>query len=162
MMGIFTTHKSKNLLIILLFLLNVGLLVALWLPRTLGPPPLRKPGGRVQKINQFFKQELDLSKEQTTQFLASSEAHRERIREARQGLRANRKALMETMITQGPATPILDSLLNGILSQHQVYESSIVQNYQELWNICNPDQRQKLSEIFKETLRPPRPRHRPR
>ena len=157
-MSNFTNDKTKNIAILLLLILNIGLLVALWLPRKMGPPPLRQPENRAKRINQFFQDELDLNEEQAAKFLASSLAHHKRVRNSKEATRSSRKKFMETMILDDPFASKLDSMVEEIVVHHRAFEASIKQNYQELWNICTPDQREKLSVIFRETLRPPRPR----
>ena len=154
-MSIFTDQK-KNVLIILLVLLNLFTISMVWFGRNKDGPP--RPGKK--SFIHLFKKELNLNEDQLKEFERLIDQHRKRVNPIVR--KANRKEIIEAITMEVPDTARALMLAREVGEGEELMQTLLIEHYMALRSVCNAAQKEKLRKIFKETVRRPGPKPPPR
>lgn len=154
-MDIIAKNKTLIWVIVILSVLNVITLSSFWfmylkrpriMPRNdqMPMPPDRMRGD----VDDFLRQELNLTNEQSEKFEQMQREHFKQIDDIFQQIRDTKKSLMDDTFVDSPDKQIVDKLISEISGHFAEIEKLHYQHFTELKSILNKDQQDKLREIF--------------
>lgn len=149
----------KNIALVALLLMNIGLVLMLWLqpmphqrmPGKDGAPPPRRAEG-------FLVKALDLDAEQRAVLKALRDEHFETTREIHKEGRATKRAMFDALLASSPDTIVARQLAAEYGDHLQKIDESLIQHYLDIREICTPEQQEELRKVFRKAIRRPRPR----
>ena len=134
-----TSKNWSNVIIIVLVLLNLVLVsLMVFKPR----PPRPNP----QRLVQHLKRSLDLSEEQSTQFLGLIEEHQEIMQRNRQRLRKFREDLPETANMTAEAK---EKYLDQIADLERKQAAEVAAHFSDLKELLTPEQFEQFKQLHK-------------
>lgn len=148
----------KNIALVALLLMNVGLVIMLWLqpmphqrgPGDSGPPPRKAEG--------FLVKALQLDAEQRGMLKELREEHFETTREIHKDVRATKRAMFDALLATSPDTVAALQLAAEYGDLMQNIDEMLIQHYLDIREICTPEQQEELRKVFRKAIRRPRPR----
>lgn len=137
--------KNKLIAAILFFLMIMnGVLLYLVLSE---PTHVKKPP------HDFIIKELNLTGEQTQEFRMLEGEHRIRMRTMDGQLREMRHILFSNTQNENFLERKRDSIVELMGWLHKQKDMEVFNHFKRIGDICTPDQRKKLEEMVKESLR---------
>lgn len=149
----------KNIALIALLLMNIGLVIMLWLQPM---PHERSPGGKLppppRKAEGFLVKALKLDAEQRGTLKALREEHFESTREIHKDVRAAKRAMFDALLASSPDTATARQMAAEYGDHLQKIDELLIQHYLDIREICTPEQQEELRKVFRKAIRRPRPR----
>ena len=147
-MNYFKENRWITYLVAVLVVLNISTLAMLWMQNSKQHRGKDRMERRGDKKNRMAKA-LNLTESQVQQFESLKEAHREDVKELRKNIGAKKELKMEALTTNPSDITTLGQLDQAIGNLHVEMEQSLNQHYNDLYAICNDEQKELLKERFK-------------
>ena len=148
-MNYFKENRWITWLVAILVVLNISTLAMLWMQSNRGHRGKdrmeRRDGGKKERMAKALK----LTDSQIQQFETLKEAHREKVKEIRKNIGAQKNLKMAALTGNATDTVTLNQLDQSIGNLHVQMEHSLNQHYNDLRVICNDEQKELLKERFK-------------
>lgn len=146
--------KIKTLVwtIIALIVLNIGSLGFLWYKQVTRPGQLPPPRNQQANPDKFLEMELQLTDEQVAAFSELRQQHQQETRKIRQVIHGLSGNLVEELFKSQPDTARVAALSDEIGRKQAEYERITYSHFDELKQVCTPDQQEKLRVILFEML----------
>jgi Spy/CpxP family protein refolding chaperone len=158
-------EKNKFLIwsILALIILNIGSLGLLWYKEV--TKPLQPPPPLEQRVNpeKFLENEMQLNKDQSEAFRELRRKHQEETGEIRRDIHRLSKDIVDELYKPKPDTARVTALSDEIGRKQAEFERALYNHFNNLKQICNPNQQEKLHKLLFELLdktkldRPPQP-----
>ncbi len=146
---------NKNTwLIILLVVLNLFSLGALWFSK--GPSPPEGPEVKMdhkERIDGFFKKELNLDEDQMVELRKLTGEHLEKRKENGKLLREEKRKLVKALSAETEDSLTIDSILFEISRLETINERLFVEHFRNLKAMCTPEQQENLHRVFDRGMR---------
>ena len=143
-------HKNRLIfwILVILVVINVSALVSYFLfTRPQPPAPCCPPG---QQQCAAFRDELDLSAEQSPKVTAINKNYKESAEPIAKAIKEARAAILTELEKNLPDTMYLDSLTTQLaLLQIKIQRENIKQ-YRALSRVCTPEQAHRLSALYRD------------
>jgi len=148
----------KNIALVVLLLMNIGLILMLWLrpmphqiPRKDMPPPPRKAEGfLVKALNLDEQQRADLKKLRDDHFTETRRIHEE--------ARKSKRAMFDALVSSTLDTLSAQGHVDDYANQMKKIDEALIQHYLDIRAICRPEQQEELRKVFRKAIRRPPPR----
>ncbi len=149
----------KNIALVALLLMNIGLIIMLWLQpmphermpeKGAAPPPRRAEG--------FLVKALKLDAEQRATLKNLRDEHFDTTQEIHKGGRATKRAMFDALLANTPDTATALQLAAEYGDQLQKIDEALIQHYLDIREICTPEQQEELRKVFRRAIRRPPPR----
>lgn len=169
-MNYFDKNKILTAAVILLLVINIGILGLLWFDRKPGHdkriPPLENhhpPEGGTSNAGpkDFIINELELSKDQISEYENLIEEHQSDMKKIREKIREKKEDLWNSFEKNSNDTAEAKRLASEIGADQNETELITYRHFQKVKNICTEEQKKKLDKIIKEALRMMGPQHPP-
>jgi hypothetical protein len=98
----------------------------------------------------YFRDQLSLSRDQMDEFIIINPVFRQKAQSITVGLAVKRKQMLSEMSAVQSDTLRLSALSDSIGQLHSNLKRITYRYYLDIKNICNPEQQQKLEQIFGE------------
>lgn len=145
------SNKSSNWIIILLVLLNLALLTFIIIQNKNSIATSKIQEIKKERVRQFIHKELNLSTEQQELFEESGHIYFEKMKNNKMKMTEIKKEIINEMFKKnGPDKEKVDVLMQELSDKHKEIEESQFDHFNELKEICTPEQEQKLHEILNE------------
>lgn len=162
-MDFFTKNKMLFWCVVILVLLNIVTLGSFWL----GKPhraPLAGPGGQ-QDGQKIMAERLGLSEEQAEQVERIRNEHFMRTRPLQDDMHKIRLDLLNEIFKDEPDEVKIQEMFSEIGDKQVRFEKNLYRHFQELKEVCSPQQMQELKMMLRDLIERTRPRdlqhHRP-
>jgi Spy/CpxP family protein refolding chaperone len=153
------TEKKYSLMIwaiVLLAVMNISTLATILYHKyesditetVSGPKQLETDSEKFR--GRYFRDQLNLNREQMEKFRRINPAFRPKARNITIELAQKRKQMLIEMAAEKSDTLILNALSDSIGQLHSNLKKITYKYYQEIKNICDKGQQQKLEQIFDE------------
>ena len=152
--------ESRNTILIwsvvALIVLNVSTLATIYYQRiisnkeavTVSPATEINQAREDQFSGRYFRDRLNFSPEQMDRFQNFNPEFRSEAREINNRLSELRNEMLDELSSEDPDRHRLASLSDSIGFQHSILKRLTYDYYLNIRNICNPDQRQNLRDLF--------------
>lgn len=152
--------ESRNTILIwsvvALIVLNVSTLATIYYQRVIGgrDADTESPATEINQAREdqfsgrYFRDRLNLSPEQMDRFQNFNPEFRSEAREINNRLSELRNEMLDELSSEDPDRQRLASLSDSIGFQHSILKRLTYDYYLNIRNICNPDQRQNLRDLF--------------
>jgi Spy/CpxP family protein refolding chaperone len=153
----FTRYRILIWLVIILLVINISAITTIFLGINIRD---RKEPGPFQKRiemhrhhdGRFFEQSLNLSPDQHAQFKASRHRFFSEARKLAGQMHNKRVEFVNELASAEPDTLKLQEIADEIGSLHSKLKYQTYKHYIEMKNICNKEQEEELTRIFKSML----------
>jgi Spy/CpxP family protein refolding chaperone len=153
----FTRYRILIWLVIILLVINISAITTIFLGINIRD---RKEPGPFQKRiemhrhhdGRFFEQSLNLSPDQHAQFKASRHRFFSEARKLAGQMHDKRVEFVNELASAEPDTLKLQEIADEIGSLHSKLKYQTYKHYIEMKNICNKEQEEELTRIFKSML----------
>lgn len=135
------------IIVVVLLLLNTAVLAMLWFKR---PPQVPPPGGNAKD---FLVKELQLTPAQQQQFDSLRRGHQQQVKDAMDGMKELKDALVEQVTKPQADAAAIDSLTKAINEKERKRETITVYHFRALRGILTPQQQARFDKILKDVLR---------
>jgi len=151
------TQTKKHLitgLIIFLVVVNIAALsTIIYRNRTISQPPENDYVQFKQKVDEqgmyrFFRNELQLSKDQYIHFREINEKNRQQSREIVRTLHYKRLEMVEEISKESPDNKKLDQIAREIGTLHYELKRNTYHHFIDLKELCNKEQQEHLQHLF--------------
>jgi len=133
---------------------NLTFVIYIWMqvnrPQFHGPRP---DGPR--PFDHGITQELNLSREQQDKFREIDQAHKKNVDSLVNTILNVKRELAAEIFKKNPDDKFIDEKIRLIGSIQQSIEKEVITHFRKLSEICNDEQREKLSNMFKKITGPP-------
>ena len=150
----------KNIALVALLLMNIGLVIMLWLQpmphERRGGPPEKGMGQPPRRAEGFLVKALDLDAEQRAELKDLRDEHFEETRGRHKELRAVKRAMFDALLAAEPDTIAAQQFAAEYGAQLQKIDESLIQHYLDIREICSPEQQEELRKVFRQAIRRPR------
>lgn len=153
-MDILSKQKFTNLLIVILVVMNIVSLSYIWYKQLQGPPPPPPQNPGREHVNNFLERELDLTPDQQKQFVEIRKEHAQRTKVMNDRIGRLKKEVMEESFNDKPDINKISGLVDKITEEQKKYEKFLSEHFRRLSEVCTPEQRKILREIFMSSLGP--------
>lgn len=148
-MDLFTKNRFALISIITLVVLNIFTLTLLWIfhfrqPERV-PPPFDRRAARVEK---FLERRLNLSPEQATEFKQLRRQHFQESMVVMNEIRELKEKMLDEVFSKDPDSLVVKNLTEQIGNKEAEREWLLFTHFRELRDVCTPEQRVKLEQIF--------------
>jgi Spy/CpxP family protein refolding chaperone len=148
-MDLFTKNRFALISIITLVVLNIFTLTLLWIfhfrqPERV-PPPFDRRAARVEK---FLERRLNLSPEQSTEFKQLRRQHFQESMVVMNEIRELKEKMLDEVFSKDPDSLVVKNLTEQIGNKEAEREWLLFTHFRELRDVCTPEQRVKLEQIF--------------
>ena len=144
-MAINCTMKNKILIpLIIGLIVSNGLLIGFFIAKKPQHPNNRNP-------KEIVIQRLQFDSNQIMDYNQLIDEHRKLTRKKEEELSSNKKQLFQ-LLNNKTASNSSDSLINIIATTHAEIEKLHYQHFEEIRNICNPDQLESYNELTNELI----------
>jgi Spy/CpxP family protein refolding chaperone len=152
-MNYFKNNKSANWIILVLVILNIGLLTFIVIQNTTNKDYNKTHEIRQQRVSQFMHNELNLSPEQRDIFRESSQEYFHSMKDISSDIKDIKKKIYnEIFESKYPDNEKVDKLLDKLNKKQKELEKEQIKHFQNLKEVCNPEQEEKLKEIMNEMI----------
>jgi protein CpxP len=149
-MDLFTKNRWAFISIVILIILNIFTLTLLWIYHFRQPNRLQPPfDRRAARVERFLEKELKLSPEQAEEFNKLRRQHFEASIAVMNEVRQLKEKMMNEVFSQTPDSATVKNLANQIGGKEAEREWLLYEHFRELRNVCTPEQRVKLEDIFR-------------
>ena len=145
----------KNIALVVLLLMNIGLVLMLWLrpmphqgPKKGMAPPPRKAEG-------FLFKTLDLDEEQRVDLKKIRDGHFSETRRIHEEARKSKRALFDALMSSTPDTLSAQGHADDYANQMKKIDEALIQHYLDIRAICRPEQQEELRKVFRKAIRRP-------
>ena len=152
-MDFLSKQKLTNLLIIVLVVINILSLTFIWY-REMHRPKLPPPQPGREDVGRFIKDQLNLNNEQKTQFDKYMKKHADVTREMNNKIGELKKEILIEAFNPNSDTNKVNDLTQKIGKIQGDYEKFLYEHFQKLASVCNPEQKEKLKNIFLSSFGP--------
>ena len=114
------------------------------------PPP--QPGR--EDVGRFIKDQLNLTDEQKNKFDKYMKEHAEITRKMNDEIGALKKEILIESFSPNPDSNKVNDLTQEIGKTQGEYEKFLYEHFQKLASVCNPEQKEKLKNIFLSSFGP--------
>lgn len=142
--------RASQWIILTLVLVNIATLATVWLHPAQPRPP--------KDIARMWQHELGLSDQQTDQVRALVREHRQGAESLFQRMAANKHRMLLALNAAPPDTLLAHQLADTSAVIQRELDLRLQDHYSALRAICTPEQYEKLTRIFLETLQRGAPR----
>lgn len=165
-MDIFTKKHFTFWIILILVIINLGTLTALWFIRLGQTAPKEPPLGiRPENAQYFLIRELNLDKDQISQYNALKNEHARRTRRIMREVHRLRETIRNELRSSSPDTSLMNRLSEEIGRLHAQKDRILFSHLLDVKSLCGPEQKAKLEKIIDELfvmIAPPESRRSPR
>lgn len=142
--------------VVALIVLNISTLATIYYQRVIGGREADRESP-VTEFNQtledkfsgrYFRDRLNFSPEQMSRFQAFNPEFRNDAREINKRLSELRNEMLDELSSENPDRQKLADLSDSIGLQHSMLKRITYDYYLNIRDICNPDQRQNLRDMF--------------
>ena len=149
-MNYFNKKNIVILIIAILLIINISTIsTIIYLSYTKPPMPVTEID---RKPYTMLKRELNLTEDQSTEFLQIGEAFRERNLEILKDMHENRIAIIDEMGRPEPDQEKLDSLADEVGYLHSQLKRNTINHFLDLKKVCTPDQYLQLENKFRRMI----------
>jgi periplasmic protein CpxP/Spy len=138
-----------------LVVLNLALLATVWWPQLKRPPAKerRGMGGREREVaQQFLEDTLSLSPQQRERAAELRSAHFQKADALRKEINARRREMMEEVLAVAPDREKVGRLAAQLGEKQASLEQLTFAHFLELFNLCQPDQKEKFRSLMGELM----------
>jgi Spy/CpxP family protein refolding chaperone len=147
-MNFLTKSRLLLWLLVVLVIINVTALASFFFFTRPEPAPACCPPGEAQCS--ALRDELKLSEEQTRLVTVINETYARSAGPVADEIGEARAAILNEMEQENPDTARVDSLINRIALLQIAIQKENIRQYHELRRVCDPEQAQKLSALYRE------------
>lgn len=134
---------------------NLAFVIYIWMQVNNRPGPGPRPGGPPMRMEQGLMQELNLTSEQQAEFKKIDEAHK-KVTDSLIGNILNvKRNLANEIFKENPDNQLIDQELHKIGALQESVEREVLKMFRELNKIYTPEQKEKLSKMFRQMTGPP-------
>lgn len=151
-MNYFKNNKTANLLITILIILNVSLMVFIFVQYDMWKTAVKKNESKQERTSHIMKESLNLSESQQNLFRESGQAYFEQMKKISPEIKKLKRNLYEEIFEINPNKDKINEILEELSVQHKELEIAKFEHFQELKEICNPEQEEKLKEVIKSMI----------
>ena len=152
-----TMSRTKILWLVILFLLTTNIVTVIsgykYASKAEEPVPENNIVPLGQRVN-FFRDQLDLSVEQRSQFLEFSRNFNREAGKITESIEVSRYRMIDEMAKETTDYKKLEEICNEIGDLHRKLKESTITYYMHLKEICNEEQREKLHGLFRTMANP--------
>jgi Spy/CpxP family protein refolding chaperone len=157
-MNYFDKPKFYGIIIILLFLLNLGTLAFMWFHRPHPPGPemfhqMQYRQGDGERPGEFLIHELNLSQAQLADFIKLRDEHQNTIKPAAEDIRKNKDEMFKMLSTPQVDSAKLNQYIDNIAKDQKQLELATFTHFQKVRAMCDDSQKKKFDEIIGEVLK---------
>lgn len=145
----------KNIALVVLLLMNIGLVLMLWLrpmphqnPKKGMAPPPRKAEG-------FLVRALDLDEQQRVELKKLRDDHFKETRGIHEEARKSKRAMFDALVSSTPDTLLAQRYADEYANQMKKIDEALIQHYLDIRVICRPEQQEELRKVFRKAIRRP-------
>jgi Spy/CpxP family protein refolding chaperone len=155
-MDFFTKNKMLFWCVMILVVLNVVTLASFWLKK---PHPARPAGVGGQPNGQgVMEEQLGLSPEQARTIEQLREEHFMRTRPLQEQRHRIRLHLLDEVFAPQPDEALIEELVAELGAKESEFERNLYMHFQELKDVCTPDQIKELKIMLRDLIERTRPR----
>ena len=146
-MDFLSKQKLTNTLIIALVIINIISLSFIWYKEMHKPAfPLQLPGR--EDVGRFIKDQLNLDDKQKAEFDEHMKEHAKVTKEMNDKSKRLKREILLEAFSEHPDSNKIDELTQQIGKFQSKYEKFLYEHFQKLASFCNPEQKEKLKNIF--------------
>lgn len=150
--------KERFLLIAVVFLLilNGGVIAYLIMGRNVPPRP--------PQLFKIITERLHFDERQKNEFFALRDMHRGSMDKLDAEFESTLRNYLNLLSEESPAVRVQDSLENVMASIEKLRASTTLQHFQQVKNVCSPEQKKEFDKLVPELMRvlmPPKNNNRP-
>ena len=156
-MDIFKQNRNLMIVVGVLIVFNLLLLFLVWnnSTSTSTTTEVRKsPQEMRAALTTMLKKELDFSDDQVERYLQVRFEHHEKMRRLQRKLSGIKKEMFDAVLAENSSPTISDSLLALSLETQGEIERLTYKHFEDLKNICSPEQQKKLKLMMHQVLAP--------
>jgi Spy/CpxP family protein refolding chaperone len=143
-------------IIVLLLIMNVSAVVTMFYHKeqvnrteeVIVNPANIESASSMQYSGRWFRDQLQLSREQMNEFSRFNPVFRQRLRSINIELSEKRMQMLNELASEKSDTSLLNDLSDSIGALHSNLKKATYAYYLEFKKICTPQQQEKLKEIF--------------
>jgi Spy/CpxP family protein refolding chaperone len=152
-MDVLSKQKLTNALIIILVVINIISLSYIWYKEMNRPKlPLPQPGR--EEVGGFIKEQLNLNDEQKRKFDEYMKEHADVTSQMNDKMGELKKEILLEAFRANPDSNKVNELIQKISKTQEEYERFLYLHFQKLASVCNPEQKEKLKDIFLSSFGP--------
>ncbi len=152
-MDFLSKQKLTNLLIIVLVIINILSLSFIWY-KEMHRPQLPPPQPDRENVGRFIKDQLNLSDEQKGKFDMYMKEHAEVTQRMNDEIGGLKKEILIEAFNANPDSSKVTTFSEKIGKIQSDYEKFLYEHFRKLGTVCNPEQKEKLKNIFLSSFRP--------
>lgn len=152
-------QNGKNLLIIILIVLNLTIIISFLIQSTSinkrlpGKMPAMQDRA-MMGMNRYFVEELELDNIQIKEFVKLRIEFQKEGRKTREKINSERIKFIKELSKDNPDSDKIESIATNIGLYHKDLKLITSSYYLNLKEICNDDQKEKLTKVFLELSKP--------
>jgi protein CpxP len=148
-MDLFTKNRFALISIITLVVLNIFTLTLLWIFHFRQPARVQPPfDRRAARVEKFLERRLNLSPEQSTEFKQLRRQHFQESMVVMNEIRELKEKMLDEVFSKDPDSLVVKNLTEQIGNKEAEREWLLFTHFRELRDVCTPEQRVKLEQIF--------------
>lgn len=139
--------KERFLLIAVIFLLalNGGVIAYLIMGRNAPPRP--------PQLFELITERLHFDEKQKNEFFALRDAHRDAMDKLDAQFESTLRNYLQLLSVDSPSALMQDSLENVMASVEKLKASTTLQHFQQVKNVCSPEQKKEFENLIPELMR---------